>query len=1084
MSDQQLNLAGKLASTFITSKLTIIIAIGIAVLGITALIFTPREENPQIVVPGARVSIALPGASAQEVEELIVTPLEGVVSEVSGVDHTSGIASDSLGVVTVQFKAGQPKEESLVKLYDRVLASQSLFPEGASTALVQSVDSDDVPIVSVTLSSETIDDFGLKRVADRMADRLRSIDDVSIVQVYGGRPREVSIELDPVRLEAFGVSLSQVYASINASNLSTPLGEQTNRGKTVNIRVQGFYTNVDDVRHQVVGINNNRPVYLSDIAIITDGPRKEIETYSRFTFGLASKQFAKYGPIGMPAVTIAVSKKKNTNAVTVSDRVISRIRRMQQNFIPDSVEATITRNDGQKANDAVNTLIEHLFIAITTVGVIICLFLGWKESLIVSVSIPLILFAAMGADLFAGVTINRITLFALILSLGLMVDASIVVLENIHRHYGSPNKKDKIAVTVLATNEIGNPTNLATFAVMLVFASMITLTGMVGQYFYPITFNVPIVMAASVVIAYIITPWAANLWLNPKVHEDTEQSSSEGLLQRLYLKVATRLLEYSSARKLFWFCIAVLFILSALQGAWPFLTPNGLNSPLPSLTVGLGFLPKDDKNTFNIIADMPEGTTVEETDRLVRDIEVVLGTNPYVTNYQSWLGLAGVPDFNALQQGTSTRTGGYVGEIRVNLISKHDRNVTSIELVRKLRHSLTDIRNKYPEADIRLVEDPPGPPVRATVLAEVYGPNPKGIREMAGKVEKEFRTTYGMVDISNSEPHDIMEQRIVVDKDKAALSKVSIQQITQPLALLFGGGTVLSRIHAEEERQPVDIRAFVPRRLEVRPYQLDRVAVDGSDGQRITVSELVHIKSGLKNRPINHRDNERVSYVGGELEKSPQLYAVLDLNRRLQGMTAPDGDPVATRNLTFFRRDPDVIDGYSIQWTGEMRMMLDTYRDMTIALGVAMTLVYLLLVAYYRSFMIPLIAMSSVPLGLIGILPGHWIMGMDFSATSMIGIIALSGVVIRNSLLIIDFIRDNAAQGMPLKTAVLQAGVVRLRPILLTTLAILTGSAVIVLDAVFGGLAISLIFGTLTSTMLTIFVVPLLFYMDAKRREQ
>jgi multidrug efflux pump subunit AcrB len=1088
MSAPNLNIAGRLAQAFITSKLTIVFIVGVALVGIIAILQTPREENPQIVVPGAVVTITLPGASAAEIESLIVTPLEGVLSELPGVDHTAGIAQNSVGMVQVQFEVGERKEESLVKLYDRVLASRSSLPTDASTPAVRSIDADDVPILTITLASANYDDYALKRVAERMAERLRSAENVSVVSIKGGRHREIAIELDPDRLQAFGVTLTRAYAAFQASNLSVPLQSTVRDGRVEAIKLSASFASADDVRNQILAVHEGRPVYVRDVATVTDGPETEIMQFSRFSFGPGDPRFVGLDSSDMPAVTIAVAKKKGANAVVVANTVVGRVEEMQSSFVPKDVQVVVTRDDGEKANAAVNLLIEHLAIALVTVAIVLVFFLGWREALIVTVTVPLIFSITLASDLLGGVTINRVTLFALILSLGLLVDAAIVVIENIHRHYGSKQTRaSKEKTTVLATNEIGNATNLATFAVMLVFSALFLVSGMAGDYFDPIAYNVPIAMAASVVVAYIVTPWAANRWLSRHVVQEADEHELEALhgkpgrLERLYLRLIAPLQERRAARIGLAIVIAVLMTGSIMQGAWQFVRPSGVGGPVSWLGVNIGFLPKDNKNTFNIVVAMPETTPVEETDRFVREIGVLLSKDRNVVNYQTWIGQAGVADFNGLFKGTTNREGNSVAEIRVNLTDKHDRKESSIDIVRELRPKIEEIRRRYPTAEAALVEDPPGPPLRATVLAELYGPDPEGLRQLSAEVRKAFEETYDMVDLSDTEPEDVTEHRIVPDKEKAALSKVSTAQIAQALTIIYGGNE-LGRAQIADERNPVPIRVYVPRRYAVDPARLDRVFVDNTDGKPVPLSELVKVVPADADRPIQHRDNEKVTFVGGELSDSVPLYAVLDLQKRLNGITAPDGKPLRTGNLGFNEDAPDTIGGYQLLWGGEIRMTLDIYRDMGIALSGALLLVYLLLVAYYRSFLIPVIAMSSVPLGIIGIFPGHWIVGADFSATSMVGIIALSGVVIRNSLLIIDFIQDNRKHGMPLEVAVRQAGAVRLRPILLTTLAIVLGSAIMITDPVFGGLAISLIFGTVVSTVLTVFVVPILFELDAQRR--
>lgn len=1080
MATDRLNLAGQLARCFIASKITSIIVLGVALLGVVTLQFSPREENPQIIVPGAQVSVSLPGASASEVEKLVIIPLEGILSEVQGVDHTFSVANNSYGVVTVQFKPGQPKEPSLVKLYDRVMAGRALLPEDAGTPYVRSMDVDDVPIVTITLASSSIDDYSLKRLADSMVDRLRSLSDVSVVSVHGGRDREIDIKLDPERLQAFGITLSQFYDALNTSNISLPLARTVRDGTARGVKLNEFFSSAEDVRRQVVGVHEGRPIYVNDIAQVTDGPNEEVESFSRFSFGPADQRGQASSPGRMPALTIAVAKKKGANAVNVAHNVINRVERLRRSVMPPDVEVVITRNDGQKADDAVNVLVEHLFIAIGAVALILTLALGWREAAIVCVTVPLTMSVALAGDLFGGVTINRITLYSLILSLGLLVDAAIVVIENIHRRCRGVPAEEKNNRIIAATDEIGNATNLATLAVMLVFGSLMMVTGMGGQYFFPTAYSVPIVMAASVTLAYIITPWAARRWLHYDKQHTIGKAAGPGMLERAYAALFNPIQERARYRVLLAVAALICCLLSTLQGAWQFIRPSGVGGPVSPFGVPLGFLPKDNKNTFNIIADMPEDAPVEETNRLVSDLEEVLATEPYVLNYQSWLGRAGVLDFNALQQGTADRTGGYVGEIRVNLVDKHSRSISSIEIVRELRKRFAAVKQRYPGCKVRLVEDPPGPPQRAMVMAEVYGSDPVELRELTDRVYGEFAKTYDMADLSSTEPVDVMEHRIVIDREKAALTGLSVQQIAQNLQMVFGGA-VVNRAHPEDEKKPVDIVAMVPRRHEIDPASLDRVFTHNGQGKAIPVSELVSVQTGKVDRPIFHKDNEQVSFVGGELAGSVSLNAVLDLNQRLKAMSVPGGGRLRTGNLTLITERPDTIDGFHILWDGEMRLTLDIYRDMIIALITALTLVFLLLVAYYKSYLVPIIAMSAIPLGLIGIFPGHWLLGTDFSATSMIGIIALSGVVVRNSLLIIDFVRANQSQGMPLEEATRRAGAVRLRPILLTTLAIVMGTVIMVPDPVFGGLAIALIFGSVTSALFTVFLVPLLYQMYAQR---
>lgn len=1087
MIDRRLNSAGRLAEIFVSSKLTVLFMLACALLGLLAMALTPREENPQIVVPGAEVRVALLGASPEEVEELVIRPLEGIVKQIPGVDHTYATAMNSLGVLMVQFKVGENKEKSLVKLYDRVLGQRDRLPLGAMEPLIRSVDVDDVPIVTVTLASERYDDYALKRLADRMLEGLRSLEAVSTTFVQGGRDREMRIELDPQRLQSFGVTLDQVRAFLSAGNVAAPLGTVVQQGENRQVYLDGFLASAEELGRLIVGNHAGRPIYLGEVARVVDGPPDERDKLSRLAFGPADARFGKAQqaemPAEMPAVTLAVAKKAGTNAVVVADEVLARIERMRAQFVPADVELVVTRNDGQKADAAVNGLIEHLGIAVLAVFLVTAVFLGLKEALIVGVTVPLILALTLGAAFLAGLTINRVSLFALILSLGLLVDAAIVVIENIHRRYGRLGQEDKLQTTVQAVNEIGSPTNLATLAVMLVFGSLLVVSGMPGQYFYPVAFNVPVAMAASLLVAYAVVPWAANRWLKPGEGQDLEDHDTRDRLHRFYHAFMAPLVDNPSRRRGVFLLAALAIALSLFQPVWQFVRPAGLSGAQAWFGVEMAMMPKDNKNTFNITLDLPETAPVETTDRLAREIGVLLRQNPYVRDYQSWIGGAGVIDFNGLLRGAGSKQGPHVGEIRVNLQDKSTRSKTSIDIVRELRPAVQAIAARFPGSTVQLVEDPPGPPVRATVLAEIYGKDPRQLSTLAEQVKGAFGQTYDMVEVTDTEVEDVYRHRLTVDREKAALSGLTVAEVAVALRRLIDGEE-LGRVHVQGEKNPVPIRLQIPRRHQIDPELLSRVSLTNRQGHRVPLSELVRVTPARADRPILHKDGERVTYVGGELGSTAPVYAVLDLDRRLDGLALADGSRLSTGNLRLNPVTPDTLDGPRLLWDGELRMTLDTYRDMLGALGLAITFIFLVLVAYYQSFSLPLVAMAAIPLGLAGVFPGHWIMGQPFNATSMIGIIALAGVVVRNSLLIIDFVLDYRRQGMGLREAILEAGAVRLRPILLTALAIVLGSAVMLADPVFGGLAISLIYGTLASTVLTLIVVPLLLYLLLRHQQR
>ena len=1115
VSRTRLNPAGLLASYFVTSKITGLFVLACLLFGLVGILYTPREENPQIVVPGADIIVELPGASPEEIEKLVIQPLENLVKQITGVDHVYGTALNSLGIVSVLFKVGEDKEQSLVKLYDQVLGHRDALPPDASPPLVKSVDVDHVPIVTVTLASPHYDDYALKRIADHVALGLRSLETVSASYVRGGRDRQLRIEVDPGKANAHGISLNQIRQAVRAGDISLPTGATVNHNETLDAHFYGQLTNADALRHLIVGIHRQQPVYLANVATVVDGPPSERDTLSRFAFGPADSRAGQYRGQEMPAVTLAVAKQAGSNAVVMADAVLKRIETMKQMLIPRDVEVVVTRNDGAKANDAVNLLIENLAIAIAAVIVVTIFFLSWREALIVGLAVPLILALTLGIDFLFGPTINRVTLFALILSLGMLVDGAIVVVENIHRHFLTIGEGDKRQAVILATNEIGNPTNLATFAIMLAFASQFILGGMVGQYFYPLAFNVPLTMLASVLIAYIVTPWATYKLLDPatlkagprlgrqlrlqeRLEDALQQAKRLGIniplgdgrgftLANFYQRILVPLIDKRGLRRFVYLAIILLILLAIMQIAWQFVRPAGVNGPQSFFGVPVAMLMKDNKNTFNVTLTLPASTPVEITDQAAREVGTLLRDNEHVTDYQTWIGQSGVIDFNGLLRGARNKRGANIAEIRVNLTDKKHRDKSSIEIVYELRPAIEAIGKRYPGSTIQLVEDPPGPPMRATVLAEIYGQDMEAMADIARQIKARFEQTYDMVEVYDSVPDRTREYQISVDREKAALAGINATEVAMLLRQILHGEQI-GRIHLPDEHNQVPIIMTVPRRFNIEPHDLSMMFISNSSGNAIPLSELTTLKLEDAAQPIYRKDFERVVYVAGELTRTSPLYAVLELDEKLDDLALGNGQRLRTANLGLDKEVPDTLGGYRLFWEGELRLLLDTVDDMINSFGLAILFIYILLVAYYQSFKIPLIAMAAIPLGVIGIFPAHWALGQAFSSTSMIGIIALAGIVVRNSLLIIDFVLDFRARGTPIREAVLQGTLLRLRPILLTALSTMLGSAIMINDPIFGGLAVSLISGTVVSTALTVIVVPLLFYQflvndEARRLE-
>lgn len=1079
---EKTSFAALLADTFVTSRLTAAFILTCALIGAWALLETPRQDNPRIVVPAARISVEMPGATPAEIEALVVRPLEALVRTMDGVDDIDAVAHNSMALLYVTFKTTEDEDDVLVRLNDRVAGRRALLPAEAGPIEIRGVDVDDVPIVTLTLVASDYDDYALKRVADRVADGLRTVPGAGGVEVQGGADREVRVELDPDRMRAFGVTLDQVRQLLAASNVAAPLGSNVHAGERQELFVDGFISGADDVARTVVGSYAGRPVHLGDIATVVDGGPAERRQMTRLAFGPGDPRFGSTADAERAAVTVSVAKTSEANAVFVADDVLARVARMQRDIIPAGIDVVVTRNDGELANRTINGLIEHLLLAIAAVFLVVTLFLGLRQALVVGIGIPLVLALTLGMVYLAGYSINRVTLFGLIIALGLLVDDAIVVIENVHRHYLKPGVSDRRAATVLATREIGNPTNLATLAVMVVFLSLMSVSGMSGQFFYPIAYTVPVAMAASLLVAYTVVPWAALRWLPADAHHEGEHLLSarlEGLLRRQ----VSALVDDRRRRRRVALLVCILLALSLLMPAWQFIRPAGVNAPIAWFGLEMGMMPGDNKNTFNIVLTLPESAPIEKTDRIVREMGAALREVPEVRNYQVWLGRSGIIDFNGMLRGTGDRVGENYAEIRVGLVNKGDRSAKSHDVVRELRPVLQGIVAQESGASVQLVEDPPGPPVRGNIYAEIYGQDLPKLRQVSDVVLREFLSTRNVAEAVDTEPADVTRLRLVVDREKAAMSGVTVADVAIAMRRLVDG-EILGRAHMEGELNPVSVRLSIPRRYQVDTSLLSRAWVTNAQGVKIPLSVVVRVERDTADRPIQRRNGERVTFVSGEPGDAPPIYPVLDLNRRLDGMLLPDGSTLVTGNTGLMRDVPDTTGGVQVFWGGQQRQMLDTYRDMGRALGIAIVLLYLILVAYYQSFSLPAVALLAIPLGLVGVFPGHWLLGQQFSATSLVGIIALAGVVVRNGLLIIDFVLEYRLQGKSVREAVVEAAAIRMRPILLTALAVILGSAVMLTDPMFIGLAISLIFGTIASTILTLLVLPVLLMKVMAWRER
>jgi len=1065
----QLNIAGRLARDFLKNPLTFVMIVVLILFGAIALQLTPREENPQIDVPSANVIVVYPGANSKEVQNIIVEPLSRKLKEMTQVDHIYGMAMNSVGVVTVVFKIGENKEKSISKLYDRVMQNMNLLPKGAWQPMVKPIDIDEVPILTFALASDKYNDAQLYRMAQRLLTPLAETENVSVVGIKGGHKREFNVIIKADKLAAYHLSLGQVADALQKGNVDYPLGNFENGQFSIPVEYNGFIRTLDDIKNLLIANYQGRPIYLKDIATITD-----IANYhdKHYTYFIAGQSFEDKKLIGkkLNQVTIFVAKKRGTNAVFVAEDTIKKMEEIKKQ-LPSDVEVVITRNDGHKADEAVNELVMHLAISIGIIVILLVVMLGWRESGIVSLTVPLILAVTLFIGMLAGQTINRITLFALILSLGLLVDSAIVVIENIHRHF-SMGDKSKEHAAVYATNEIGNPTNIATLAIILAFIPMLFVGGMMGPYMAPIPFNVPVAMLASLAIAYMVTPWAAVKFL-PDHHDHEPFDIKKTKTYSIFNSLLRPMIESRAKRGAFIFSLVVLTGLAIMT--------------LPSKLVLFKMLPGANKNTFNITIDLPTGTNIQTTKAVVAEIENRLKQEKNIKDFESFIGMGGVIDFNGLLRGSSLKKGENLAEIRVNLKDKNEREESSIDLVSKLRPALQQIGKKY-NANVKLVEDPPGPPVIATLLMEVSGGTDEGRMILAKKIENIYKQTEGVVDIDVMADDSIVKYEIVPDKVKAGLLGISTKQIADVLGMGIKGAVIgVTHIPSEKEQVGIFVRFDKNSRNSIK--DLEKIKIMSMTTHRmVPLTEVIKIKPVSYDGVITSKDLRKIVMVTGEMDKRGSVYALLDVffylkDKGLEGYTITyDGNPrlnlVAINNKTGEKFD--------LTWDGEWKITFDTFRDLGTAFGGAVVMIFLLMVAYYKNFRIPRIVLAAVPLTFIGVLPGHWIisfftiplMGAPayFTATSMIGFIALAGIVVRNSLLLIDFTNDLLRQGRTLNDAVVEAAATRFRPIILTALAIILASFVIVLDPVWQGLAVALIFGVMISTILSLFVIPVLYW--------
>ncbi len=1072
--EKKIGLAGRIARYFIDSKLTPLIITASVLLGVFAVIMTPREEEPQIIVPMVDVFVQMPGASSKEVENRVTTPMEKLIYEIPGVEYVYSTSSPGQSMVVVRFYVGQNIEDSIVKLYNKLYSNFDRIPPGASQPLIKPRSIDDVPVLALTFWGKGYDGYQLRRLVSRVDDQVKSVGDVSQTMVIGGLRRQVKIDLDVARLSAYGLSPNAVQQALEGANAQYPAGHFANNNYNFALQTGQFLQSPEDVDKVVVDVSKGGQVFLSDVASVDDGP-EEPNSYVNIAFGPgASREDPHIESKGIyPAVTLSVAKRQGKNAIKIADAVLEKVKTLEGTTIPPDVHYTVTRNYGETATEKSNELLLHMMIAIISVTLLIAFTLGKRESLVVAIAVPVTLALTLLVFYLYGYTLNRITLFALIFSIGILVDDAIVVVENIVRHFRMPinQGRNMMEVASEAVDEVGNPTILATFAVISAILPLAFVGGLMGPYMRPIPIGATAAMIFSLLIAFIISPWASYRILrgetcenepHPNVHldEDGVCAPPEGWTTRIYRRIMNPLILDSAKRHRFLGLVAVL-LLAAI-------------ALIPLKLVRVKMLPFDNKSEFQVVVDMPVGTPLEQTAAATNAMADYLRTIPEVTDVESYVGTASPYNFNGLVRHYFLRQGCNVADIQVNLIGKHERSRQSHEIAKSVRDKIHEIAARY-GANAKVAEVPPGPPVLQTLVAEVYGPDDKTRWQVANQVKNIFEHTDGVTDVDWYVEANQTKYELIPDKEKAALDGISTDQLGQTIALaVAGSGVELAHIPEAVENVPIYLQLPLSQRSSLQ--EIENIQLQGASGNLVPLGEVVQVRRTTQDLSIYHKNLKPVVYVTGDVsgaQESP-VYAILKMNRSISRMKIPLGYELKR----YTTAAPFDTTKYAMKWDGEWHITYEVFRDMGAAFAAVLVLIYILVVAWFKSFKTPLIIMAPIPLTLVGILPAHAMLGAFFTATSMIGFIAGAGIIVRNSIILVDFIELRRKQGMTLEEAVVDAGAVRFRPMLLTAAAVLVGASVILMDPIFQGLAISLMAGEVASTLLSRMAVPVLYYMS------
>jgi multidrug efflux pump subunit AcrB len=1057
--------AGHIARLFINSRLTPLIVFASILLGIGATMILPREEEPQIKVPMIDVFVEMPGASPKEVEERVSRPMEKLLLEIPGVEYVYSTSRPQSSLVVVRFKVGEDEEKSIVKLNQKLLSNYDIIPQGASQPLVKPRSIDDVPILALTFWSEVYDHYTLRRVAAQAADFIKEIPDVSEIKVIGGPRREVRVELDIGKLAAHNIAPVMLVPLLQKSNQQEYLGSFSSQSKEVFVETDGFLEDAEELESLVIGVHENTPIYLRDVATIHDSP-EEPTNYVFFAKGPAAgnKNIPGTNQAGTlsPAVTLTISKRQGTNAITVAEQVLKKMETLKGSYIPADVNITTTRHYGETAKEKSDELLFHMAVAIFSVTLLIMLVLGLRESGVVAIAIPVTLALTLIVFYLYGYTLNRITLFALIFSIGILVDDAIVVVENIVRHRYLPGNKGRSLATIAveAVGEVGNPTILATMAVIAAILPMAFVRGLMGPYMRPIPIGASAAMGFSLIVAFIVTPWASIRLLKSEVLKP-HTGDDEDWSIRLYRRIMSPLIHQGKSRAIFLMVILFMLLCSVML------------FPLKLVTVKM--LPFDNKSEFQVMIDLPEDAPLETTAMVLQEIGYYLAGVDEVTDYQLYAGTASPYNFNGLVRHYFLRQEAFLGDIQVNLADKHSRKRQSHEIVKSIRPDLEVIGKRH-GAVVQVAEVPPGPPVLQTLVAEVYGQDEGHRLVLAREIKEIFEATPGVVDVDWYREDETNKIRLEVDKGKAMLSGVDMDQINTTLRLAVTGLKV-GLIHNEEEKEDLPIVLSLPREKRTTS-DFSTIKLIGNRGSLVPLGELFHEVESPREKSIYRKNGMAVIYVTGDVsgdEESP-VYAILKMSEKISELKNEQGTPVKQ----FFTSLPYFESNAAMKWDGEWHISYEVFRDLGLAFCAVLILIYILVVGWFQSFRVPVIIMAAIPFSLVGILPAHWAMGAFFTATSMIGFIAGAGIVVRNSIILVDFIELRLAENMPLAEAVIDAGAVRFRPMMLTAAAVIVGAGVILFDPIFQGLAISLMAGEIASLLLSRMTVPVLYYLLKK----